>query len=1127
MHSKGHDLRAGMSVARVRSDPHYFRTIVTKLAQTPLYKTALAVNPFPRSADELQRRRILAPLGPAQEFLWTSAILELFPSELKTFVRLRNTYERAFLVGDLDGASEVVDEVEASVGLSIWLIASRIQLLQQRSGLKAQKDYLESLISAPNLNPYYGYIAFMISYRAEENVSLALLRQDCDDVLATPGVGDHLRYHLLAPDLGKISLPEAPVAREEALPVVDRWQAFVLMSQLQYVRQGDECGPYLLPALQRLQDIGDSRVEALIALISGGLPPGSPVKFDDYTEGNYSRLPRQPVPLELAARASLFDANYAHGYPSESIGATAIDAMKEMLAASEGYVQAQNRVEKAALAGDKCGWAMELWEFLARPYAHSQGSTRTPASRIAALSTTDLNPWNVSTLATLPGRGELYELALKKFPSSSALRLHTCLLSPPMAPCRPDSLPIPEYRSWLYEGHLNARRGNVAAAIELYRKASGSSNNYVATCAKAFLYGAIFAARKPAEALDLVVDHCLSNPGAHRLYPLDIVAKTIREDPSHHPDELALSILMHLAARHIHPKWERDLSDAYENALYAFQVDTPGALIGLEAAKTIPKARLIYFLRYVCIPRVLDDSTSFNSVEEVEAERILMCQALTELDPANSSAYANEIKSVTRDAEVAHLLQQIEASKIYVDEEGLKSHFEETVRPAFERHQVLLKSPSLEYQAEQLAKRLKEMVSDRNVPDLKNLRLPASERESLFDTIFMEILDHFALNPAYGLKIHLSTSIRHGVFEGHIRAPFAEEQLLCAHDAKKNEFAVSPNWRVFAGLNDSELEAVHKLLVRFTQRVESVIKHWLDNLLLIRERGGSTQALFDFSLVGGELKDLRESITAGTTYGEFLDRMFGFCWSKLDQCLQRTRDELNAGLLPPLVTALDSLIASLENSVGHVRVQRLIDAAVRAKTAMHGAVNTVSEWFKRPSDLQRSPFEMELAVRVAIQQVENCYIRRLLAPATSVDVPFKIEGAYLDGMVEVIFLLLQNVIRNSGFLDGSPGVSVSVSVPRAGMDSPPRNGGSLRIQVANSLDSSVDIATRRILIAEAQRRYERDTAMQLAGREGGSGLSKIWRTLQFDLGVEHTLSLEIGDQRRFIATLELSGVRTC
>jgi len=335
---------------------------------------------------------------------------------------------------------------------------------------------------------------------------------------------------------------------------------------------------------------------------------------------------------------------------------------------------------------------------------------------------------------------------------------------------------------------------------------------------------------------------------------------------------------------------------------------------------------------------------------------------------------------------------------------------------------------------------------------------------------------------------------------------------------------------VIGSLGAAEQEEVNRVLTRFTDRIETLIQSWLDQVLLIRQRIGMAPGLFDFRYSDEELRELMDGITVTTSFTEFVDRLMAFCWKKVDASLHDIREELDTVLLPGVNAATDSLISALELLHGHARgQQRLIDSVVRAKTNAQTDIATIREWFRRPSDLQRSPFDMDLAVRVALRQINQIFTDRPLSPTIEIDVPFRLQGDLLDGMVEVLYLLLQNAVLKSGFTESTTGVSIEVK-QRAQLtgQSPDSNSlGEITLVVSNDLAPMANVAEQRALVNQAQLRYEHDSAMRLADREGGSGLSKVWRTLQFDLAASHKLTLNIDDDARFHATLEIGKLRIC
>ena len=55
-------------------------------------------------------------------------------------------------------------------------------------------------------------------------------------------------------------------------------------------------------------------------------------------------------------------------------------------------------------------------------------------------------------------------------------------------------------------------------------------------------------------------------------------------------------------------------------------------------------AKIVYFLKEVCIPDIMKKSIFFQGFNEIEKERINICHELTLIDEKNSKEYLSEIR---------------------------------------------------------------------------------------------------------------------------------------------------------------------------------------------------------------------------------------------------------------------------------------------------------------------------------------------------------------------------------------------------------------------------------------------------------------------------------------------------
>jgi hypothetical protein len=1085
--------------------------IVASLLRNPVYARLVVGNPFPQTASDFKIGFRSSPLLPADEFAWCAAVLQQYTEPLAQFVVLREVFTSHYLRGDYVRASEALNQIEASHGVSLWLIAHKMQLIQITSGLQAQKTYCESILSTEGISIFAAFMSYYFSMRSEENVSLSSLRSDTEE-FSKGQLHDYALVHVIPFDICEIRNPVVPIYYEQTQPIIDRFQTFVSMALLALSRESDLQQTYVTDALRLICPVGDPRVTQLLHLLDGQSDPlwrSTLDTFDIYNEGNYVDASHSNnFHFELHARSRLHCETPPESVTLQSIS-TRVEASMTNLLTARDYHSSAVALQKLALSCGTSYIAAEIPAFLLREHDHIRVHAYSELDRFAALNSPFGNPWNAKVVTTMRGGEKMISALQQLKPTSTSLALQRVIRDPNTHGIgQIMALPLPSYRRELYLGHLAMRLDDFSGAILHYQAAGEHGNLFAKTIARTYSFEPLYETGLLQRALSLTIDHCLQSPDALRLYPVEplAVAAAAQPDTRYGPD---LLILLHLLSKQIHVNWERNLSDSFENFLSAYKLGRPSDLA--KCVILIDRRRLIYILKNICIPRILDDMTIFQNVDEIEEERIAICRTLMTLDPGEEKTYSDEIRGIVRNMRITELLHKVETSQIYVDEDGIRTSVEEVMKDLFARYQILLQHPDVDYQAEKISQRMVQLLGEKNNAELNQFQLPSSEREGLFSAIVAIFVTQFALDPAHGLDTHLSTTIRHGAFEGHVRNPFATEDLLCSLDQKRRGIELPARWRErFPSTDESEHRVVLRQMSRFTEKLEEVVDLYLRDLLRVRGDAEQLKGLFNFQITRAERLQLMTDLTPATGYDAFIASLFEICWTKADASLIKVREELRETLQNTINLALGSLIAALEANIRHERVADLVDAVVRARTAFQVAVDEICGWFHRPVDLRRSPFEIDLAIGVAVKQIEKCY--EPIYPEIGPNVEQSFDGALFDGLVEIFFILLQNVVRHSRTYGVDRHIKVRIL----------KDGGKILIEVENRLSLGIDIEERRGVAEGAMARYGHDTALKMARVEGGSGLSKIWRILEYDLKKAHRLSLEVTDDYFFRTSIWVS-----
>lgn len=190
-------------------------------------------------------------------------------------------------------------------------------------------------------------------------------------------------------------------------------------------------------------------------------------------------------------------------------------------------------------------------------------------------------------------------------------------------------------------------------------------------------------------------------------------------------------------------------------------LNTPG---DLECDGTVLN---VYFMDKVLDINTLDLSPVFyESSEEVMRDRIRICQKLKVA--TNDRKYGHEINHLITELGIQGFLEQVENSKIDVDELLLKRYELDDAREFFNLYLGI--DPKLQIMADgNILKGLfpKEMnaIKDNNRDCKEKNSVPIPYKQLLFTTFILILRESFLLNDNAGLDYYLSSRVRHGTIK--------------------------------------------------------------------------------------------------------------------------------------------------------------------------------------------------------------------------------------------------------------------------------------------------------------------------------------------------------------------------
>jgi len=1041
----------------------------------------------------------------------------LFSEELNRFTELRTRFSESLLSGEYDRAEKILVAIESEFGWSIWAIENRIALLSTAAGLEKQKEFSSRIVGNNDAASTVRLLTRYLSVRAEQTVSPLRFTRLLNDFLKDHvGLGSSLtQYYRFKLDffgghdlLG--FLPQILVLDSNAA-MIDRYTTFVRVCQLLVAANPNTRSLRVVTdALELIRaTITDPALFNLCSIL-GVTPPATDQSVpkaihalvETYTVGRYAETVTSAGSL-LLEHPSLIEvceiyakANVRLQTPEEpqlpTVLCTLINHFRSILLLDKSAPSSVAYLLKVATVNGSHSWAAQMYSFLMQEYRHDR---RNMAERLVIFG--ELNSY--------PGNPRLYAFVRRgSFPAIYPAHIENRKLSPKahrlmdvLANSRQASpetlleLGLPELRHMKYVARLLHDRGEYDPAIRIYSELlvdPGSVAYYenLLPAVQCFLSAGLVD-----EAIRLTISAYLNNRNvAARLPIAELIARVEASGVFRFRSLIELPILYDLYFRSYSGARELERADACEDFLAAHKLRRP-SLLKSTGTQFSPSA-LVYFLRFICVPEVLDSSVEFEGTEDVQQERIAILQYLREIDPANADDYSNEIRALTTSLTVARGLREVEQSRIYVDVPGVKRTVESVLKDSYVRYLDLLKHTPDSFNTDSLILALSRLedLSGASV----SVYLPADEKFDLFSSMVKDVRDKFVSSNEYGLDSSLSMGFRHGTLSGQLRPQLEAAHLVTLKDSKTNTYRPNEYW---AGLLNDEVasrDAILKRLGGFSAEVDELIDEINGSVIQVTTENRVSKGLFEFGISALFIKGIQLRVNADTTFDDFFSTTVGELWSRTDECLETIRAHLLNTLKPSFARLFDTLSHDLRKHSSPA-LQPIFDEITQAKIDTQYNLDRVRSWFSRTIADEAADYHVRLPIEIGLETVHNVYLEQPIKPIYEVDETLKFRGKTLSALTNIMFMLFDNIRKYADLEAGTRQFTCRVSAKQ----------GKVLLTFMNTIPADVDP------IAEDKRLEEirgAISAAALAGRiagdtvkrEGRSGFYKIGKVLLFELG---------------------------
>jgi hypothetical protein len=537
--------------------------------------------------------------------------------------------------------------------------------------------------------------------------------------------------------------------------------------------------------------------------------------------------------------------------------------------------------------------------------------------------------------------------------------------------------------------------------------------------------------------------------------------------------------------------WRTTENDAVATTLrfaFSYQLRNSGFARPSEFAdqpESFNQARLVYFLRNICVPSIMDMSNAFKTSREVYEERQAVCGALTALDPEHSTDYQAEIYTITNRHAVADGLRLVDASRIHVDTDAIVRWSRRRLEEDFRRYSDLVRAGiGEEGDFNEILREVFATIGARQM-----YFTPDDQADAILADVFFRLRSEFLGNSDYGLDYFLSKRVRHQSFIGLARGPLEFQNLITTRETESGAYRSNTVWLDrLRTLTPDQRTQVDMRLAKFSEDFDASLITIKDEAFQIRSED-RPNGLFDVPITTRMLFVVRSVAQAGIAFDDFLRMALHLLWAGLEPSLEAARRLIKDDLKPRLAALFDELkkdlkiIADCDPSFPDMSMA-IGDVSVNVQRNLDEAAG----WFVRPEGQQANyTFTMSQSVDIAVQSALKSH--RAFSPELELNASGEatLNAPDLLLLTDAIFVAIDNAKAHCG-IKRDPHVSIDCRIDPA--------TERLMLDVRNSVAPGVRTPAVEKKLDRIREVIATGTSYSGARREGGSGFVKIAAALR-------------------------------
>jgi hypothetical protein len=1071
---------------------------------------------LPRSITELGDSKVLyGDKSDAfeKEVNWALLVIRKYNEKIQFFIDKKEEYEKALIVGDYIKANSYLDEIERDVCFSLWGIEQRFILIEIEKGLKENTKYLND-INEQNKKWFIKRFSHFFSLKAEKelsvnqyNISLARL---LFRYLESENQVDlnYYNFKLNFLEIDQQDLYPDFLAIEGFHSIIDKYISLIRILQLAVLENDKDKKAFLDSRIYYLsKKVKDFDIDKLRLLIDTNFEFNFSTREQDlsslkaldyYTNGQYEKvesilekfLIESPLSIELYE--IYLKSLILQEKPFEFIGLDKNSFQNRILKALYGILlrgdtmpECLNEIRKIAFNIS----SIFSISFYLMNFYKQEIERKNILKNQSIINTSFLNPFFINILSDSCLDNKLPD----EFVYSTSLLYLTQQQKGTFETIEKSKLS--SYRKKILQAYLLQNRKSYEDAIILWVEMLNQTSlkNFQREKILQNLFICHEELNQFDKCIDLYVDNYFENPFLVSNISVEKLKKKIKtakyKNVSH-------TINLPLFYRFTNAE-DYDVHTAYECFLLAQDCFTPTELI--EIIDKEVSTKIIYFLSDICTLDIFKHSPFITSSKHKYNERINVCKQLKIIDNSSNNEYNDEIERLTKRLIIQKGIQEIDESKIYVNQTGIIESELKTITSIFRRFKMIGELKS-EKDISILSLYSDKMYSYKMSDEKDGNEFSKDPQFDIYKDIFYFLRDKFLFSN-YGLQQYLSARIRHGVIHGEIRPEFENLNLITEKEKGIDSYKANSSWNIFTNrLNDEGKAKFQEILSYFSTSIDALInEELLSKSLQIKLEDKNPDGWLDYDFDDLSLQFYYITHQDIDSVEEFTNAIFSGLWTRTEKNLIDIKTKINGEIKDEFFKLLLKLEQGLINVFGGIPEQ-LENNINEARVNIENKLIKIANWFAI-TESNISDFQIEKIVDVSLEY------NKLITPIKEINCDCMFKGVYYPPLVDLVRIFMDNALKHAGFEDENVMFYVSIN----------EQNETLKMQFRNPLAPSINIDELKLKI----RSFTLDLNKSM--KEKGSGFHKAMRIIKSDLlHRENNMSLKINENNEFSIDITLN-----